>query len=256
MANRIIALIGGLSKGGKTTSLHSLKNPEGVMYLNCEADKELPFAAKFQTYTITDPYEVHNAFDFLKTTCEDPVKEANRAKIHTVVIDTATMLMEMYFSKYVHTASEKKKFPAWANYAEYFKTLMQHHVSGSNVNVLFLAHVERTLNKDAMVMETKVPVQGQLARKGLEAYFTTIVSAKRVPITHIENFKNDLLTITPQEEMQGVKHIFQTQITKDTVEERLSSSMGMWKMEETFIDNNAQFLLDRLHEYYGTTKAA
>lgn len=82
--------------------------------------------------------------------------------------------------------------------------------------------------------------------------FTTIVAAKRVTVKSLEGYKNDLLTITPEDEMRGVKHVYQTQITKETVDEKLSSSMGMWDMQETFIDNNAQFLLDRLHEYYGT----
>jgi hypothetical protein len=253
MANRHIALIVGVSKGGKSTSLHGLKNPEGVMFLNCEADKEIPFPnCKFQTFTITDPYQVHEAFQFLNTKQEDPAKEAKRASVHTVIIDTATMLMEMFFSKYIHTANDKNKFAAWANYAEFFKELMQNYVANSSVNVIFLAHVEKKINEDAMVMETKVPVQGQLAKKGIEAYFTTIVAAKRVAVNNLETYKNNMLTINPEEEAQGVKHVFQTKITKDTVDEKLSSSMGMWDMKETFIDNNAQFLLDRLHEYYGT----
>jgi len=254
MANRHIALIVGQSKGGKSTSLHGLQNQEGVMYLNCEADKEIPFPnCGFQAgpdgkpgFTVTDPYQIVEAFQHLKN---------NPGMAHTVVIDTLTMLMEMFYSKYIHNSTNGMK--AWAEYAEFFRKLMQEHVASSDVNVLFLAHVEKKLNEEAMVMETKVPVQGQLAKKGIEAYFTTIVSAKRVSLTTLEPYKNDLLTITPQEEIQGVKHVFQTQITKDTVDERLSSSMGMWKIEETFIDNNAQYLLDRLHNYYGgTAKAA
>ncbi len=257
MANRKNALVVGMSKGGKTTSLHGLKDPEGVMYLNCEAAKEMPFEnCKFQQFIITDPYQVHEAFQFLNTPSSDPAAEAKRTRVHTVVIDTATMLMEMFFSKYIHTASDKMKFPAWANYAEFFKTLMQEHVANSNVNVLVLAHVEKKMNEDAMVMETKVPVQGQLAKKGIEAYFTTIIAAKRVSIMSLDKYKNDLLTINPDEDACGVKHVYQTKITKETVDEKLSSSMGMWDFNETFIDNNAQHLLDRLNEYYGSPVVA
>ena len=35
--NDNLVLIGGESSGGKTASLRNLKNPEGVMYLNCES---------------------------------------------------------------------------------------------------------------------------------------------------------------------------------------------------------------------------
>ena len=35
--NDNLILIGGESTGGKTASLRNLKNPEGVMYLNCES---------------------------------------------------------------------------------------------------------------------------------------------------------------------------------------------------------------------------
>lgn len=165
-ANRHIALIVGQSKGGKSTSLHGLKNPEGVMYLNCEADKEIPFGrCKFKKgpdggigFTITDPYEIHEAFGWLKQ---------NPGEAHTVVIDTVTMLMEMFYSKFIH--GSKNGMAGWANYAEYFRTLMQEHVAGSHVNVLMLAHTEKKMNEEAMSMETKVPVQGQLAKKGIEA---------------------------------------------------------------------------------------
>jgi hypothetical protein len=35
--NDNLALIVGKSAGGKSASLRNLKNPEGVMYLNCES---------------------------------------------------------------------------------------------------------------------------------------------------------------------------------------------------------------------------
>jgi hypothetical protein len=45
--NDNLVLIVGKSSHGKSASLMGLKNPEGVMYLNCEAGKKLPFPAKF-----------------------------------------------------------------------------------------------------------------------------------------------------------------------------------------------------------------
>ena len=35
--NDNLVLIGGESAGGKTASLRNLNNPEGIIYLNCEA---------------------------------------------------------------------------------------------------------------------------------------------------------------------------------------------------------------------------
>ena len=61
--NDNLLLIGGASATGKSASLAGLKNPEGVMYLNCESGKKLPFKAKFKQFTITDPLQVFEAFE-------------------------------------------------------------------------------------------------------------------------------------------------------------------------------------------------
>ena len=45
--NDNLVLICGESSTGKSASLMNLRNPEGVMYLNTEANKKLPFPAKF-----------------------------------------------------------------------------------------------------------------------------------------------------------------------------------------------------------------
>ena len=44
--------------------------------------------------------------------------------------------------------------------------------------------------------------------------------------------------------------MFQTRLTKDTVNERLRGPMGMWDAKETYIDNNIQLVLDHINEYY------
>ena len=43
--NDNLVLVVGKSAAGKSASLMGLENPEGVMYLNCEAGKKLPFLA-------------------------------------------------------------------------------------------------------------------------------------------------------------------------------------------------------------------
>jgi len=47
-----------------------------------------------------------------------------------------------------------------------------------------------------------------------------------------------------------VATLFQTRLTKETVNERIRSPMGMWTRNETYIDNNLQNVINRLHEYY------
>lgn len=80
--------------------------------------------------------------------------------------------------------------------------------------------------------------------------YTTIVYAKRMKVKDLKDYQNDLLVITPEEEAVGYKHVFQTMITKDTVHERIRSPLRMWNVKETFIDNNAAKLLNRIHSYY------
>ena len=77
-----------------------------------------------------------------------------------------------------------------------------------------------------------------------------MISTKKVPLKALKDFKSDLLHITPQEEMLGFKYVFQTMLTKETVGDRIRGPMGMFSHNETFIDNNAQLVLNRLHEYY------
>lgn len=237
--NDQLVLIAGESAAGKSAALRGLKNPEGVMYLNCEAGKKLPFPNKFQKFTITDPYQVLEAFDAVAS---------GKVKAHTIVVDSLTFLLDMYESVHVRTATNTQQ--AWGNFQQYFKELMQDRVAKSTCNVIFTAHTLKTLNENDMVMETKVPVKGALKNNGIEAYFSCVVAAKKLPLKKLEDYKNDMLTITPEEEALGFKYVFQTKLTKDTVHERIRSPMGLFTTSETFIDNDVQKLLDHIHKYY------
>jgi hypothetical protein len=127
---------------------------------------------------------------------------------------------------------------------------MQQYVAKSSKNVVFLAHTSETMNDSEMVLETKVPVKGSLKNNGIESFFSLVIAAKRVALKTLKDYKNDLLIITPQEEALGFKYVYQTQVTKETVHERLRGPMGLFSHQETFIDNNLQLVLDRLHQYY------
>ncbi len=76
-----------------------LQNQEGVMYLNCEAGKKLPFKAKFKQYTITDPLQINEAFDAAE----------KMEGIHTIVVDSLTYLLDMYESVYVLNSANTMK---------------------------------------------------------------------------------------------------------------------------------------------------
>lgn len=236
--NDNLVLLGGKSATGKSASLMGLKNPEGVMYLNCEAGKKLPFKSKFKQYTITDPLQIYEAFDAAE----------NMPDVHTIVVDSLTYLMDMYESVYVINSTNTMQ--AWGQFSQYFKNLMQQYVARSTKNVIFIAHTLDTMNESEMVMETKVPVKGAVKNNGVESYFSVVIASKKVQIKHLKEYGSPLLNITPEEEALGYKYVFQTKLTKETVNERLRGPLGLFDTKETFIDNNMQLVLDRLHEYY------
>lgn len=238
MSNKYLVCIGGASAAGKTASLRNLKDPEGVFHCNCESGKELPFPAKFKKLTITHPLQVFEVFE----------KAEEQSQIHTIVIDSLTYLMDMYESICVLTSANTMK--AWGEYQQYFKKLMQHYVAKSTKNVIFTAHTMNILNESDMIMETMIKVKGALMNNGVESYFNNVIAAKKVPLSKLDGQDSALLTITPQEEALGFKYVFQTGLTKETVNERIRGPMGMWETNETFIDNDLQLVIDRLHEYY------
>lgn len=236
--NDNLVLLVGPSAVGKSASLRDITDHPGVMYLNCEAGKKLPFKNKFEPLIITDPYTVLQAFD----------EAENMPQIHTIVVDSLTFLLEMYESIFVHGQADGRA--AWGNFAQFFKTLMQDKVANSTKNVIFIAHTLESYNPTEMTTEIKVPVKGALKNVGIESYFTSVIAAKKVRLVDLETFKNPMLTITPDDEALGFKYVFQTKLTKGTTNERLRGPMGMWNANETFIDNNMQYVLTRLKDYY------
>lgn len=236
--NDHLVLLCGKSATGKSASLMGLKNPEGVAYANCEAGKKLPFKAKFKQFTIVDPLQINELFDWAET----------QPEIHTIVVDSLTYLLDMYESVYVLNSANTMQ--AWGQFSQYFKTLMQQYVAKSTKNVIFIAHTSDTLNEGEMVMETKVPVKGSLKNNGIESYFTIVIASKKVPLKTLKDYGSDLLKVTPEEESLGFKYVFQTKLTKESVNERLRGPLGLFDTKETFVDNNMQQILDRLREYY------
>jgi len=236
--NDQLVLISGESGTGKSASLMNLPNPSRWMYLNCEAGKRLPFRSKFESFTITDPYEVHDAFDHAQ----------DNPDVDGVIVDTATFLMEMYESVHIIGSSDTQK--AWGNYAQFWKKLMQQKVASSDKSVIFLGHTLSTYVEKEMGYRVAVPVKGSLKNNGIEAYFSTVVSTKKIPIKQLAGYESDLLNITEEDRALGYKHVFQTRLTKDTVGERIRSPMGLFTKEQTYMDNDAAMLLAHVKDYY------
>ena len=236
--NDQLVLICGFSTTGKSASLRNIQNQERWMYLNTEAGKRLPFKNKFQQFRIEDPYQVHEAFDFA----------TNNSDIDGIIIDSITFLMDMYETMYVLPSANTMK--SWGDFSQFFKILMQQKVTAFGKPVIITAHVLDVLDEKAMEMKTSVPIKGSLKNNGIEAYFSTVVAAKRVAIKDLEPYKSSLLNVTDEERDLGYKHVFQTRPTKATVGERLRSPMGMFSKEQTYMDNDAAILLHHLHEFY------
>lgn len=236
--NDHLVLLSGKSATGKSAGLAGLVDPDGVIYLNCENGKKLPFKNTFKEFTITDPMQIYQAFE-----------EAEKMDdVHTIVVDSLTYLMDMYESVYVLNSANTMK--AWGDYAQYMKVLMSQYVAKSSKNVIFTAHTSDVLNESEMINETLVKVKGSLMNQGIESFFSTVISCKKMPLTKMEIADSSLYTINEDEEMLGFKYVYQTRLTKETVNERIRSTVSMWSKQETFIDNNIQLVLDRLHEYY------
>lgn len=237
--NNQLVLIGGYSGAGKSAALRNIRNQERWVYLNTEAGKRLPFKNKFIDQRITDPYEVFGYFD----ECT-----ANIDQVDGIGLDSITFLMDMYETMYVLNAANTMK--AWGDFAQFFKTLLQQKVTAFNKPVLMLAHVLDVYDEKAMEMKTSVPIKGSIKNNGVEAYFSTVVAAKKMSLKDLEPYQSKLLNITEEEQELGYKHVFQTRPTKTTIGERIRSPMGLFDKSQTFMDNDAQILLDHLHDFY------
>jgi hypothetical protein len=239
--NTNLVLVSGKTGTGKSLCLRNLKNQERYMYLNCENNKALPFKNTFQSFNITDPLQVYEAFDHMAANSDD---------FDGIIIDTATFLMDMYESMYVATAVDGRS--AWGDYAQFWKRLMQQYVAKTDKKVAILAHTADIFNEGEMVTETLVKVKGSLMAQGIESYFSNVISTKKVPLVKLAhlNQASSSLIITEDEEDVGFKHCFQTRLNKETVNERIRAPLGMWTRSETFIDNDLQMVFDKLQAYY------
>lgn len=236
--NKNLVLICGYSGDGKSASLRNIKNQKKWMYLNSEAGKRLPFKNEFDSYNIVDPYQVYEGFDYAST----------EGGHEGIILDSLTFLMDMFESKYIYRATNTQQ--GWQDFAQFARILLQDKVAKFGKPVIITAHVLAQLDERAHEIKTFVPIKGSMKNNGVEAYFSTVVTAKKVSLIELEKYGSKLLNITEDEKELGFKHVYQTRLTKNTIGERIRSPMGMFARAETYIDNDAQLLLEHLHNYY------
>lgn len=243
--NRQLILIMGESATGKSASLMNIPDQENWVYLNFEGGKEIPFPNDFPTneegsnagYIISDTDQVNEALEHVK---EDP-------SITGVIFDTITFMMDMYESQNIYESEDSRQ--GWQDYAQFFKQLMQKKIAELGKPVIMLAHSVR--EKDGLTKsKSLVPIKGSLKDRGLEAFFTTVVAAKKVNISELDKYQNDMLHITEMDKILGYKHVFQTMLTADTVGDRIRSPIGMFDVSQTYIDNDTNILLEHIRNYY------
>lgn len=240
--NDQLVLVCGESGAGKSASLRNIRDQDDWLYLGTEAGKRLPFRHKFRGggIRVSNPYEVQQAFNYACT--------EEGLDVKGIIVDSVTFMMEMYESQYVLTSPNTQQ--AWQHYQQFFKQLMQQDVIKFARPTVMTAHVLDVFDENSGTVKTSVPVKGALKNNGIEAYFSTVVMAKKVPLRELEKYGSDLLTITEEDKELGYKHVFQTRPTKATAGTRIRSPMGMFTREQTYMDNCVQKLLDHLHKFY------
>lgn len=238
-ANKRMLLISGKSTAGKTAALRNIRNQDEWFYFNFESGKDLPFKNNFHAVPITDPLDI---FDYLEQLI------ANPEQVKGVIFDSITFMMEQFES--VHVLGSSNTQAAWGEFQQFWKRLMQEYVPLLKCPIIMIAHVFDVVG-DKGILETAIPVKGALAKNGLEAYFSLNVMALKIPLKEGEKIKNDMFNITEDEEDYGYKHVFQTRPVKGNTNTRIRAPMGMWKRDETYIDNDAQLVLDHVNKFYG-----
>ena len=234
--NNHVVLVVGKPNSGKSFSLLNLPDQDKYVYFNTDL-KLLPFKHSFMEAKISDPLDI---LGYLEEVESNP-------DIKGAVLDTITFLMDQFEQQYVVNSSNGQK--AWGEFANYYKKLI-HKIKSSTKNYAILAHVKDVINESEMILESKVPIKGSVGATGVEADFTTIVGAKTISIKEARKNENSLLTISPEEEEDGVKRVFQTRIDKDSIGHKYRSQQSLWKREEKYINNDLNIVFNRLTEYY------
>jgi hypothetical protein len=242
--NKRVVLIAAPPSTGKTHSLFKMAKDGGVAYLNTDL-KDPPFRIPkggMKRLEITEPWMAHHAIEDL---------EENYPEVYTVILDTITFLMNQYETQYV-IGDERGHGAAWGEYAQFYNQVM-HAIKSSAKNYIILAHTSTSYNEKELANETKVPIKGSVGKIGPEADYNIILSSRKISTKELKPYltkDNKLLTLTEREKRLGFKYVFQTDLTKESLDLKIRSPMGLWEEEELFIDNDIALVTQRVTEYY------
>lgn len=237
--NDQLLMICGYSGTGKSRSLKSIRNQEKWLYLNCEAGKRLPFKNNFINVRVSDPNQVIQYFD-------NAISAGDKSE--GIIIDSIDFLMNMFEAKYIKTAADTRK--AWGNYQTYFDILFQDKIVKYGKPVIIIAHVADTYDEKTLSNKISIPVKGNLKNVSVEAYCSTLIFTDKLNLKDLESYQNDMLHITEDDKIVDFKYVFQTRLTKSTLDRKIRGPEDLFNVNETFIDNDAQLVLDKLTEYY------
>ena len=232
--NKKIACIMGPPSVGKSHSCMYLTNPEKWAYLNTD-NKPLPFKDSFAVNKfVTDPLEI---LDYVAAIEADDNLQGG-------ILDTLTFLMGLYETQYVIHAVNKHE--AWGNYGNFYKDFI-HSLKTSSKDWLIFAHETSEVNSQTGRLKSTIPIKGAVGKVGAEADFTTILTAKEIPIDELEDHENELLLLTPDEIEDGSKRVFVTRTNAEYVGDKTRSPNNLWRREELYIDNDVQQVIDRMN---------
>ena len=238
--NKLIG-IAGIPNTGKSTSLQHLTDKRAFAYFNADG-KALPIRGGNKGFLlseqVTDPVDITDFYDQLE--------EADECK--GVVLDTLTHLMSAYERQHVLTAVNTQQ--AWGQYAVFYNNMMD-KIKQSNKTHIIMMHTGLKANETTGDVESRVLVKGAVGNLGPESDFSVIVTTKQMPVSKLKAYETPLLTFTEEEEARGMKYVFCTSITRATVGERTRAPRGFWELNEMYIDNNIQHVIDRFDSYYG-----
>lgn len=226
MSNLVIVL--GSSGTGKSTSIKTL-NPEETVIMNV-LGKDLPFKGSRTNYTREKKNLVQSAkWDSISSMMQSISK--NMPNIHNIVIDDAIYIMRTEF----FDRSKETGFNKYNELADHFRRIIS---EGNNlredITVFMMLHTE-SVEADGSVIGYKASTVGKL----LDKMYNPLES---VSIT---------LFAQPKYDDKGKPTFgFWTHPMKvNGIEIPAKSPDEMF--EDDFIPNSLQFVLDKMHEYYG-----
>lgn len=250
-------LILGEPASGKTSSLENLKDQENWIYINTEGGKQLPFKNTFSSIVINDPDKLVRFLSWLSQNRKNPeeLRKIFNTKISEpkgIILDSISELMKLYQAKYILDSSDKSKtFENWDRYTDYVRKLVQVILPSLELPYIMLSHTILRENIKTGMADAVADLKGVIGKTGLEAYFTTVVAAKCVPLQTLETYgaiSPENITISEEDRMLGTKYVFQLKNLPDQPEKRLRGFRKVLEGQTPFINNDVQWILDKQNE--------